>query len=95
MPKWKNAETDILPFYGIIEIASGEDDVLNEDSYRFVEDSKGNKYPYQRIIQGSTMTASSTEVRNLIRDGLVTYPLVNSEVKAIINEHKLYMNPSE
>ena len=95
IPKWKNAETDILPFYGIIEIARGEEDVLNEDSYRFVEDSKGNKYPYQRIIQGSTMTASSTEVRNLVRDGLVTYPLVNSEVKAIINEHKLYMNPSE
>jgi nicotinate-nucleotide adenylyltransferase len=93
IPKWKNAGTDILPYYGIIEIARGED-ALDDDSVRFVEDSKGNKYPYQRIIQGSTMTASSTEVRNLIKDELITYPLINEEVAHIIKENKLYLNPS-
>ena len=45
---------------------------------------------YQRIIQGSYMTASSTEVRNSIKNGLITYPLINGEVEKIIKENNLY-----
>ena len=90
IPRWKNAATDILPFYGIIEIYRGIEDPMDEGSERYVEDKNGNKYPYQRIIQGSYMTASSTEVRNSIKNGLITYPLINGEVERIIKENKLY-----
>ena len=88
--RWRNAATDILPFYGIIEIYRGIEDPMDEGSERYVEDKNGNKYPYQRIIQGSYMTASSTEVRNSIKNGLITYPLINGEVERIIKENKLY-----
>ena len=90
IPRWRNAATDILPFYGIIEIYRGIEDPMDEGSERYVEDKKGNKYPYQRIIQGSYMTASSTEVRNSIKNGLITYPLINGEVEKIIKENNLY-----
>ena len=50
IPNWKNAETDILPFYGLID----------------------------------------TEVRELIRKGLVVYPLINSKVEKIIKDNGLY-----
>jgi nicotinate-nucleotide adenylyltransferase len=90
IPRWRNAATDILPFYGIIEIYRGIEDPMDEGSERYVEDKNGNKYPYQRIIQGSYMTASSTEVRNSIKNGLITYPLINGEVERIIKENKLY-----
>lgn len=90
IPRWKNAERDILPFYGIIEIARGDTPAGEFDSERVVEDSKGNKYPYQRITYGSYMLASSTEVRECIRKGLITYPLINDAVAKIINDNKLY-----
>ena len=90
IPRWRNAATDILPFYGIIEIYRGIEDPMDEGSERYVEDKNGNKYPYQRIIQGSYMTASSTEVRNSIKNGLITYPLINGEVEKIIKENNLY-----
>lgn len=91
IPKWKDAETDILPYYGIIEIArENHESVLYEDSDRTVEDKNGKKYPYQRIIKGSGMDASSTEVRNCIRVGLIVYPLINKEVEKIIKDNNLY-----
>lgn len=90
IPRWKNAETDILPFYGIIEISRGIENPMQEGSELYVEDKKGNRYLYQRIISGSYMTSSSTEVRNCVANGLITYPLINSEVAKIINDNKLY-----
>lgn len=90
IPRWKNAETDILPYYGIIEICRGINDPMEEGPERYVEDKKGNKYPYQRIISGSYMTCSSTEVRNSIADGLILYPLINKEVEKIIKDNNLY-----
>lgn len=90
IPRWKNAETDILPFYGIIEISRGIDNPMQEGSELYVEDNSGNRYHYQRIISGSYMTSSSTEVRNCVANGLITYPLINSEVAKIIEDNKLY-----
>ena len=92
IPNWKNAETDILPFYGLIEIAGRgcAEETLYEDSERVVIGKNGNKYPFQRVIGGSGMSASSTEVRNLIRKGLVVYPLINSKVEKIIKDNGLY-----
>jgi hypothetical protein len=56
----------------------------------YTGDKNGNKYPFQRVIGGSGMSASSTEVRELIRNGLVVYPLINSKVEKIIKDNGLY-----
>ena len=53
---------------------------MEEGSELYVEDKNGKKYTYQRIISGSYMTSSSTEVRDCIAKGLIVYPLVNKEV---------------
>lgn len=90
IPRWKNAAIDILPYYGIIEIYRGIDDPMEEGSELYVEDKNGKKYTYQRIISGSYMTSSSTEVRDCITKGLIVYPLVNKEVEQIIKDNHLY-----
>jgi len=87
IPRWKNAETDILPFYGIIEIARNDS---KKEGELIVKDKSGKEYPYQRI-EGSIITSSSTEVRDCISKGLITYPLINDEVLKMIKDNELYV----
>jgi len=73
---WKNAE-DIIPHYGVIEIArNGE---------------KTNGVPYlSHSINTFMINVSSTEIRSLIRNGKLTYPLLTEGAIDIINRNNLY-----
>ena len=68
-----------------------------------VKYARENKIPFFGICLGMQMAviefarnilklkdASSTEVRELIRKGLVVYPLINSKVEKIIKDNGLY-----
>ena len=94
IPHWKNAENDILPFYGIIEIARDCSN-LGEDPYPisiYVNKDGDKKFIKTMVypVKGLSINASSTGIRNCVMNNLIAYPLINDEVAKIISDNKLY-----
>lgn len=89
IPYWKNALTEILPFYSIIAVDRG--DLNNEESSDIytVIGPDAKQYVCKRIMT-SPLNVSSTEIRKLINEGKSVYPLVPISVLLTIENAGLY-----
>lgn len=95
IPRWKNFETHIKDKVGFIEVTRGKEAL--ELSYGSGNPFAVEYHTYEglgqtAVILTHSMDVSSTMVRNLVADGHNTYPLITTEVAAIIHAHKLYEN---
>ena len=88
IPNWKDATTDILPFYKLMCI---ERDCSTQNFIHSVFDKDGKEYGYENVLTCS-MSVSSTQIRQLIKEGKETYPLLPNEVAIIIKDNKLYQS---
>lgn len=84
IPHWKNAEEDILPYYGIVEISRSGGKSRDEIMAEFPQIKSLD------TIESNGMEISSTEVRELLKEGKNVYPLLSNEVIEIIESNKLY-----
>ena len=87
IPKWKNAETDILPYYNIMEIPRFEMNIKNLPNITTETLSVSRIYEINKAV---TFPVSSTDVRETITKGENAYPLIPISVFEIIKENKLY-----
>jgi nicotinate (nicotinamide) nucleotide adenylyltransferase len=91
IPYWKDAVTDILPFYKLICMERDSSGLHKSNGFatRYTEDKNGNKYEYIHYFI-MPLSISSTYVRMLSKENKPLYPLVPLEVEKIINYNKLY-----
>ena len=91
IPYWKDAVTDILPFYQIICLERDDNGLHTCDTLltRYTEDKDGNKYPYFHYCI-RPISISSTYIRRQIKENKNIYPLLPVEVIEIIEKNNLY-----
>lgn len=80
LPKWKNYDTDIKPYFGVI--------VLDRDEQ--MEDEETVIPSSVIAIQPLPICISSTFVRFRIKNGEIPIPYINKETYDIILKNKLY-----
>jgi nicotinate-nucleotide adenylyltransferase len=92
LPGWKNFETDIKPYFKFIAIGRYIDPGHNlpEQGKAFRVTEFGCMLGQVKEIVPLTMIASSTVVRNMIKEGMNPTPYVTKEVLKIINDNNLY-----
>lgn len=87
IPKWKDAEKDILPFYNVIVIDRGND--IKNVYFSCLGDYAKKVFP----VFGKTLSVSSTEIREIIKktnNAYNAYPLIHEETCRIIECNNLY-----
>lgn len=92
IPHWKDAVTDILPFYQLICLER-YDNVFESSSatlIKYIEDGNGKKYPYTHVYI-NPISVSSTDIRQEVKNGKPLYPLVTEEAENIIKKCNLYV----
>jgi nicotinate-nucleotide adenylyltransferase len=93
IPYWKEASTDILPFYKIISLERdnvGTHLSGNDWQIRKVESTDGKTYEYKHVFI-LPFAISSTYIRRLIKERKIIFPLLPQGVLEIISANKLYM----
>lgn len=93
VPQWKNFETDIKDKVGFIEIKRNDGTEIENECVPFiVREGSMNSLTEKKFwyVKTRRMDASSTMVRNMIKDGMNPYPYVTEEVLKIINDNNLY-----
>jgi nicotinate-nucleotide adenylyltransferase len=94
IPLWKEAVTDILPYYKILSLdrdEKGTHRTGKDWKIRKVTGPDGKEYEYKHVFI-NPFPVSSTLIRQLIKDNGLTYPLLPIEVSDVIKEHSLYMD---
>lgn len=94
IPYWKNFETDIFPYYGIIEV--NRDSSIKEGEVKEccipIKLESGEKADYvYSSIPIKALEVSSTMIRDDIKNGKELFPLLSAKAIEIINKHKLYV----
>ena len=83
IPRWKNANEEILPYYGVICIKRpGVDEDIPSNVIK--------QFSRLILVNNVTLDISSTAIRSEIETGGMLYPLVPSEVEEYIKNNKLY-----
>lgn len=91
IPYWKDAVTDILPFYKILCLERDSNGLHGKVNCvtKKLTDKNGNEYEFIHVFI-HPLPISSTYVRNLSKENKALYPLVTQEVENFINERGLY-----
>lgn len=93
IPLWKDASTDILPFYKILSLERNEMG-MHKSGYdwqmRKLDSKDGKQYEYTHVYI-YPLPVSSTFIRRLIKENKEVYPLLPEGVMKIIKENKLYI----
>jgi len=94
IPNWKNFETDIFPYYGIIEV--NRDNSIKDGEVKEccipIKLKSGEKADYiYYSIPIKALDVSSTMIRDDIKNGNNLYPLLTECAIKIIKENKLYV----
>ena len=93
IPLWKDASTDILPYYKILSLERNEMGMhkSGEDwQIRKLESKDGKQYDYTHVYI-FPLPVSSTHIRRLIKEGKEAYPLIPFGVEITIKENNLYI----
>ena len=93
IPHWKNFETDIFPYYGIIEVNRDSSIKEGEVKERCIplRLESGEKVDYvYKSIPIKALEISSTMIRDDIKNGRELFPLLTAEAIEIINKNNLY-----
>lgn len=94
LPQWKKFETEIKNKVGFIEIKRNRDSIeIDNDKIPFiVREGSRNSLTDKGFwyISSQRIDASSTLVRNMVRNGMNPTPYVTKEVLDIINDNNLY-----
>jgi len=89
IPYWKNALTEILPFYSIITVTRDEENKGESSDVYSVIGPDAKQYLCKKITT-EPLNVSSTKIRNLIKEGKNIYPLAPLSVIKTIVDYKLY-----
>lgn len=91
IPRWKNFETEINPFYGIIELAR-ESSSENKGSYvmHYFASDGTERTKAIKVVKTNVMSVSSTEIREAIARGDFAYPLIDMTTLSIIKRNNIY-----